>query len=79
VLFGTSSFSARNDARWLGGCVTNSAFLLGRAVPLALAILTGQERATAPVRLSLVPLLMLNRAALSAVGHILAGAWSSAP
>jgi hypothetical protein len=61
-LFSTSSQPAWKDARWLGGYLTNSAFLLGCAVLLALAILSGQERATALLRLSLVPLLLLNLA-----------------
>jgi hypothetical protein len=60
VLFSTSAQPGWKDARWLGGYLTNSAFLLGCAGLLALSILTGQERAAAILRAALGMLLVLN-------------------
>src|SRR5437868_10896825 len=50
VLLSTNAQPGWRDARWLGGYLTNSAFLLGCAELLALAVLTGQERATVVLR-----------------------------
>ncbi|MBV8430538.1 MAG: polysulfide reductase NrfD [Solirubrobacterales bacterium] len=60
VLFSTNAQPGWRDARWLGGYLTNSAFLLGCAEMLALAALLGQERAVALLRPALVLLLALN-------------------
>jgi hypothetical protein len=60
VLFSTSSQPGWKDARWMGGYLINSAFLLGCAELLALSILMGQERAVAILRPVLVLLLLLN-------------------
>jgi hypothetical protein len=60
VLFSTTSQPAWKDARWLGGYLTSSAFLLGCAVLLALAMVTGQGPAAALLRRTLVPLLLVN-------------------
>jgi hypothetical protein len=59
VLLSTNAQRWR-DARWLGGYLTNSAFLLGCAELLALSVLMGQERATAVLRPALLLLLVLN-------------------
>src|SRR5262249_18996131 len=50
VLFSTSSQPGWKDARWLGGYIVNSAFLMGCAVLLAVAILMGHERAAVVLR-----------------------------
>src|SRR5207237_7423644 len=47
VLFSTSAQPGWNDARWLGGYLTNSALMLGCAELLALSVLIGQEPAAA--------------------------------
>src|SRR5437016_6936618 len=60
VLLSTNAQPGWRDARWLGGYLTNSAFLLGCAGVLALAVLTGQERAAAILRPALGLLLVLN-------------------
>jgi hypothetical protein len=60
VLFSTSSQPGWKDARWLGGYLINSAFLLGCAELLALSVLMGQERAVTLLRPALVLLLLLN-------------------
>lgn len=60
VLLSTNSQPGWRDARWLGGYLTNSAFLLGCAELLALASLMGQERAIAVLRPALGTLLVLN-------------------
>jgi Ni/Fe-hydrogenase subunit HybB-like protein len=64
VLISTSAQPGWNDARWLGGYLTNSALLLGCAGLLALSVLLGQERAVAILRPALVLLLLLNAVAL---------------
>jgi len=64
VLLSTSAQPGWKDARWLGGYLTNSALMLGCAELLTLAVLMGQESATAVLRLALVLLLPLNAAAL---------------
>jgi hypothetical protein len=60
VLLSTNAQPGWRDARWLGGYLTNSAFLLGCAEMLVLAALLGQERAVALLRPALVLLLVLN-------------------
>ena len=69
VLFSTSSQPAWKDARWLGGYLVNSAFLLGCGVLLAIAALMGDAPAPplllpafrALLVLNLVPLALLAR------------------
>jgi hypothetical protein len=60
VLLSTNAQPGWRDARWLGGYLTNSAFLLGCAGLLALSVLMGQGRATAVLRPALGLLLVLN-------------------
>jgi hypothetical protein len=60
VLLSTNAQPGWRDARWLGGYLANSAFLLGCAEMLALAIIMGQEQATAVLRSTLGILLVLN-------------------
>jgi len=60
VLLSTNSQPGWRDARWLGGYLTNSAVVLGCAVALVLAVLLGQERASALLGSSLALLLLLN-------------------
>src|SRR5262245_11305948 len=69
VLLSTSAQPGWRDARWLGGYLTNSAFLLGCAELLVLSVLTGQERAATVLRPALARLLVLN---LSPLGLLLA-------
>ena len=64
VLFSTSSQPGWKDARWLGGYLVNSAFLLGCAELMAVAIVTGHERAVVVLRPALGWLLVLNLIAL---------------
>jgi hypothetical protein len=67
VLLSTNAQPGWRDARWLGGYLTNAAFLLGCAELLALAALLGQERAGALLRPALVLLLVLNLVPLGLV------------
>jgi hypothetical protein len=60
VLLSTTAQPGWRDARWLGGYLTNSAFLLGCAELLALSVLLRQERATAVLRLAFGLLLVFN-------------------
>jgi hypothetical protein len=60
VLFSTSSQPVWKDARWLGAYLTSAALVLGGAEMLALAVLTGPERATSILHLVLGLLLVLN-------------------
>src|ERR1700733_8260981 len=48
------------DARWMGGCLTNSALLMGCGELLVLSALMGQTQATAIVRTAFIVLLVLN-------------------
>ncbi len=64
VLLSTNAQPGWRDARWLGGYLTSSAFMLGCAELLALSILTGPERATALLRPALGLLLLINLVAL---------------
>jgi hypothetical protein len=67
VLLSTNAQPGWRDARWLGGYLANSAFLLGCAVLLILAALREQERAGALLRPALVLLLLLNLVLLGLV------------
>ena len=60
VLFSTSSQPGWKDARWLGSYLTSSAFLLGSALFVVLAIWMKQDRAIEILRPALVGLLLLN-------------------
>ena len=60
VLLSTNAQPGWRDARWLGGYLTNSAFLLGCAEMLALSVLMRQESAAATLRNALGLLLVLN-------------------
>ena len=60
VLFSTSSQPGWKDARWLGSYLTSSAFLLGSALFVVLAIWMKQDRAIEILRPTLVGLLLLN-------------------
>jgi hypothetical protein len=65
VLFSTNSQPGWKDARWLGGYLTSSAFLLGGAGLLALSLLLGQGPAVVIRRPALVLLLLHNGAMLA--------------
>jgi hypothetical protein len=60
VLLSTNSQPGWRDARWLGGYLTNSAFMLGCAEMLALAVLLNQRAAIDRLQLALALLLFLN-------------------
>jgi Ni/Fe-hydrogenase subunit HybB-like protein len=60
VLLSTNAQPGWKDARWLGGCLANSAVVLGCAEMLVLSIILGQERASAILRTALGLLLVLN-------------------
>jgi hypothetical protein len=60
VLFSTTSQPGWKDARWLGGCMANSALMLGCAELLAVSVLTGHARAAAALRAVAAVLLVLN-------------------
>src|SRR5947209_13083031 len=60
VLLSTNAQPGWRDARWLGGYLANSALALGCAGMLSLAVLMGQERAVALLRIALGALLVLN-------------------
>jgi Ni/Fe-hydrogenase subunit HybB-like protein len=60
VLLSTTAQPGWKDARWLGGYLSNSAFLLGCAEMLALSVLIGQERAASVLRPALAVLLVIN-------------------
>jgi hypothetical protein len=60
VLFSTSSQPGWKDARWLGGCMANSALMLGCALLLAVSVLTGHVEAAANLRIIAAVLLLLN-------------------
>jgi hypothetical protein len=60
VLLSTNAQPGWRDARWLGGYLTSSALLLGCAEMIVLAVLLGQEKATATLRPALGVLLLLN-------------------
>jgi hypothetical protein len=64
VLFSTTAQPGWSSARWLGGYLVNSAFVLGAAELLFLAIVMGQPRAVAVLRPALMLLLLLNLVAL---------------
>lgn len=68
VLFSTSSQPGWKQARWLGAYLTTSAFLLGGVGVLAIAVITGQGRAVAILRVAVIGLVGLNGASLFMVG-----------
>jgi hypothetical protein len=76
VLFSTSSQPGWKDARWLGGYIVNSAFLLGCALLIALATLMGHERAAMVLRTALGLLLVLNLIALGLLIVDVRDAWT---
>lgn len=60
VLLSTNAQPGWRSARWLGGYLANSAIMLGCTEMLALAIVLGEERATAILRTGLGLLILLN-------------------
>ncbi len=70
VLFSTSSQPGWKDARWLGGYLMNSAFLLGAGVTWMLASLSGDSPASARLLPAFRVLVVLN---LVPLGLMLAG------
>jgi Ni/Fe-hydrogenase subunit HybB-like protein len=60
VLLSTNAQPGWKDARWMGGYLTNSAFLLGCGELLVLSIVMRQTQAAAILRISFVVLLVLN-------------------
>ncbi len=60
VLFSTTAQPGWSSARWLGGYLSSSALLLGAAELLLLAIVMGQPKAAAVLRVALMLLLGLN-------------------
>jgi Polysulphide reductase, NrfD len=60
VLLSINAQPGWKDARWVGGYLTNSAFLLGCAEFLVLSALMGQMPATAILRTAFIVLLILN-------------------
>jgi hypothetical protein len=68
VLLSTNSQPGWKDARWLGGYLTNSAFMLGCAEMLMLSLLMNNASAVAILRPALGLLLVLNLVALCLLG-----------
>ncbi len=60
VLLSTNAQPGWQDARWMGGYLTNSALLLGCGELLVLSALMGQTQATAILRTGFIVLLVLN-------------------
>ncbi len=60
VLLSTSAQPGWKDARWLGAYLANSAFLLGCAVLLVLAILMGEDTARDILRSAILVILVIN-------------------
>jgi hypothetical protein len=60
VLLSTNAQPGWQDARWLGGYLTNSALLMGCAELLVLSALMGQMQAVAILRTAFIVLLLLN-------------------
>jgi hypothetical protein len=60
VLLSTNAQPGWKDARWMGGYLTNSAFLLGCAELLVLSALMGQAQALVLIRTAFIALLLLN-------------------
>ena len=65
VLFSTTAQRGWGEARWFGGYLVNSAIVLGATELLLLAWGMGRPDAGIPLRLALVPLLLLNLLALA--------------
>jgi hypothetical protein len=60
VLLSTNSQPGWEDARWLGGYLTNSALLMGCAELLVVSAVMGQTKAIAILRIAFIVLLALN-------------------
>jgi hypothetical protein len=60
VLLSTNSQPGWQDARWLGGYLTNSALLMGCAELLVVSAVMGQTKAIAILRIAFIVLLALN-------------------
>jgi Ni/Fe-hydrogenase subunit HybB-like protein len=60
VLLSTNAQPGWKDARWMGGYLTNSAFLMGCAELLVLSAFMRQTQATAILRTAFIVLLVLN-------------------
>jgi Ni/Fe-hydrogenase subunit HybB-like protein len=60
VLLSTNAQPGWKDARWMGGYLTNSAFLLGCSQLLVLSALMTKAQATATLRTAFIALLTLN-------------------
>jgi Ni/Fe-hydrogenase subunit HybB-like protein len=60
VLLSTNAQPGWKDARWMGGYLTNSAFLLGCGELLVLSVLMNQAQATNILRTAFIVLLVLN-------------------
>jgi hypothetical protein len=60
VLLSTNSQPGWKDARWLGGYLTNSAFLLGCAELLVLSVVMEQTQAVGILRTAFIALLVVN-------------------
>lgn len=78
VLFSTTAQPGWSSARWLGGYLSSSALLLGAAELLLPAIVMGQTKAAAVLRLALMLLLLLNLLLLGLLLADLRGALSRA-
>jgi hypothetical protein len=78
VLFSTTAQPGWSSARWLGGYLSSSALLLGAAELLLAAIVMGQLKAAAELRLALMLLLLLNLLLLGLLLTDLRGALSRA-
>jgi hypothetical protein len=60
VLLSTNAQPGWKDARWMGGYLTNSAFLIGCGELLVLSALAGHFQAIAILRIAFIVLLLLN-------------------
>jgi hypothetical protein len=60
VLLSTNAQPGWQDARWLGGYLTNSALVMGCAELLVLSVVMGQAHAVSILRTGLIVLLVLN-------------------
>lgn len=70
VLFSTTAQPGWREARWLGGYLVNSAFLLGAGLMLSLAVLLDQPQASRVLRPALIALVPIH---LAALGLLLSG------
>lgn len=60
VLFSTTAQPGWRDARWLGGYLASSAFVMGAAGMLALAVVAGGEEQVRVLRAALAVMLLVN-------------------